>query len=441
MKRLNVALILVVLVTCFPHSGETAVLTFDQALEKLRTANEAIQAARLEEDQRESEKAAARGLYFPRINANARFTRIDDPIAISIPTLGTLPVLDDEFWRVNVNFTWPVFTGGRILAANRAADALLVESKEKRRRTESVLISELARRYYGLRLAQQVAEVRHEVLEGMEQHLVEARKLEEHGMIARSEKLHAEVTRAEADREYKRAVRDTAIARTALNDILSSKEEITPASPLFLVKRIGPMEDFREQGLAENPALKQLSAKREVAHQEYKKELGTFSPEVYLFGVKELYKNDLTVLDPRWAVGVGVTFNLFEGFSGYNRVKAAQNQEMRVSHLEQEGRLTIETLVEKRYQEVMKAVEQYEANETARQSAEEYLRVRKLAFDEGYATSLDVVDAQLALSKVKTERLVAVFEFDVALAELLEASGHSERFEEYRSQRDVEVQL
>jgi hypothetical protein len=51
-----------------------------------------------------------------------------------------------------------------------------------------------------------------------------------------------------------------------------------------------------------------------------------------------------------------------------------------------------------------------------------------------------VVVAELALSKVKTERLVAVYEFDVALAELLVASGYSERFEEYRSRSDVEVQ-
>jgi len=103
--------------------------------------------------------------------------------------------------------------------------------------------------------------------------------------------------------------------------------------------------------------------------------------------------------------------------------------------------LTIETLAEKRYQEVMKALEQYDANETARRFAEEYLRVRKRAFEEGYATSLDVVDAQLSLSKVKTERLVAVYEFDVALAELLETSGHSERFEEYVIRSDVEVRL
>jgi len=42
---------------------------------------------------------------------------------------------------------------------------------------------------------------------------------------------------------------------------------------------------------------------------------------------------------------------------------------------------------------------------------------------------------------VKTERLVAVYEFDVALAELLETSGHSERFEEYVIRSDVEVRL
>ena len=56
------------------------------------------------------------------------------------------------------------------------------------------------------------------------------------------------------------------------------------------------------------------------------------------------------------------------------------------------------------------------------------------------ATSLDIVDAQLALSRVKIERLIAAYEFDVSLAKLLEASGQSEHFEEYLSRADVEVE-
>jgi outer membrane protein TolC len=46
-------------------------------------------------------------------------------------------------------------------------------------------------------------------------------------------------------------------------------------------------------------------------------------------------------------------------------------------------------------------------------------------------TSLDVVDAQLALSRAQVDRLTALYELDVALARLLEASGQSSRFPEY----------
>ncbi len=51
------------------------------------------------------------------------------------------------------------------------------------------------------------------------------------------------------------------------------------------------------------------------------------------------------------------------------------------------------------------------------------------------------VDAQLALAKVRLERLSSVYNFDVALARLLEASGQSELFREYQQEADVEVRL
>jgi len=110
-----------------------------------------------------------------------------------------------------------------------------------------------------------------------------------------------------------------------------------------------------------------------------------------------------------------------------------------VFYLEQRANRDIETLVEKRYHELMKALEQHEALESALVSTREYLRVRTRSFEEGFATSVDVVDAQLALSRVKIESLVAVYDFDVALAELLEASGESEKFETYRARADLEV--
>ena len=69
----------------------------------------------------------------------------------------------------------------------------------------------------------------------------------------------------------------------------------------------------------------------------------------------------------------------------------------------------------------------------------ENLRVRQLAFREGQATSLEVIDAQLALARVETERAASAHDFVVALATLLEATGESARFADYEARAEEKI--
>lgn len=57
--------------------------------------------------------------------------------------------------------------------------------------------------------------------------------------------------------------------------------------------------------------------------------------------------------------------------------------------------------------------------------------MRRKAFAEGMATSTEVVDAEVMLSKVRIAVLLAYYEYDVALANLLSLCGAPERFERY----------
>ena len=250
-------------------------------------------------------------------------------------------------------------------------------------------------------------------------------------MIARVERLHAEVSVAEADRLHMRAIRDVSLARTALESILSMQEPVVPTTPLFISSDLEPLDFYSGKAVSNNPVLGQISAQCRQANAGIRKEIGAFLPEVYLFGVRELYTPDLTVLDPEWAVGVGLSWTIFEGLSGSNRLKAARFVEKKARLLEQRAKKDIVTLVEKRYQELMKALEQYNAIAASLNLTEEFVRIRQRSFEEGIATSLDVVDAQLALSRVLVDRLNAAFEFDVALSELLEACGMSDSLTEY----------
>ena len=68
--------------------------------------------------------------------------------------------------------------------------------------------------------------------------------------------------------------------------------------------------------------------------------------------------------------------------------------------------------------------------------AEENLRLQELSFREGQSTSLDVIDARLALGQAQIERASAAFQFARTLAQLLEASGQTDKFTEYVRRAD-----
>ena len=160
---------------------------------------------------------------------------------------------------------------------------------------------------------------------------------------------------------------------------------------------------------------------------------GTLWPEVFAYGLYELRKTDLSPIEPEWFAGVGARVELFDGGSRLKKLAAAKAQRDRVSILDQKLRRDLGTLVERQYREAEKAREQYAALEATRALADENLRARSRAFEEGVGTSLEVVDARLAQEKVRLERLAAAYGFVNALAELLEASGQGDRFEEMRT--------
>jgi outer membrane protein TolC len=452
----TLALVFAAAAATAPLSGEE--LSFPEALTRLHERNEAVQAAAAHEGQRAAERAAARGLYLPKLEAGARWTRIDEPIALdlapirqamlslhpNVPPALVPPFVQEfqaeRFWKADLRLTWPVFTGGKTSAANRAAEARLTDAREERRQVEQALTSELVRRYFGVRLATRAHAVRRQLLEGLDQHLYQAKRLEEEGFISKAERLHAEVARAEAARQLRRAEEDQALAETALANSVASDEHVQASSPLFVSTRLEPLEAYLARAASQSPALARLGAAGELAHQATRAEKASFFPDVYLFGMRELVESDLTVLEPTWALGVGARVSLFEGGARAKRLLAARKQEERARLLRKKAERDIATLVERSWRQAREARDLFETLETSRELARENVRVRTRAFEEGVGTSLEVVDARLSLQRAELERLSAAYDFVVSLADLLEASGEAGRFEDVRAAADVEVE-
>ena len=87
------------------------------------------------------------------------------------------------------------------------------------------------------------------------------------------------------------------------------------------------------------------------------------------------------------------------------------------------------------------AREDYESSLKSLAFSKEYLRARQKAFTQGMATSLDVVDAEIALSNSKMSAITAAYKFDMALLTMLTTAGMFDSFETYRAKAYIEPAL
>ena len=429
-----------------PAAAQTAI-TFRQAMDMVQQRNERWQAADLSVGRAERTRAEMRGLYWPTVGVLGGYSHLNDDLfvdlndlapllsalnpAVPIPPLSAT-VLENDPVRVSVAEGWTVFAGGRIHAANRAAQAGVVAAGEERRGTRHELTTELVDRYFKRRLAADVLDVRQRALETLDRHAQEAQRLQEAGQIARTEVLRAQVARAEADRDYKKARRDVTLATVALQATVGADEPVEPATPLPSAPELEPRERFTAAADSANPDLARLAALHEQSRQGIAAAKAAYFPAVRAFGRQELVQRGLnSTVDPKWLVGVAFEWELFNGFSREHRVAAARLAEQEVVLQREGARRDVATLVQSRYDEYASAVEQYASLQSSLELAEESLRSEQRAFAEGVGTSLAVVDAELALSRVQVGRLTAQYDMVVALARLLEASGQSDRLLEY----------
>jgi outer membrane protein TolC len=422
-------------------------LGFGDALTMARRHNQQLQAAEAQVQRARAARSAERGLYFPSVSAAGLYAHMNDRLFVDLdpirPLLSALnpavpiphleaTVLENDPYRVSLIGRWTVFAGGRILAANRAAQAGVIVAEQEQQGAADAITTELVDRYFKRRLAADVLEVRRQALETFTKHLEDAHRLKEAGQIARTDELRAEVARAEADRELKKASRDVQLASIALRSTLGNEIDAQPTTPLALVTGLEPRASFTAAAGSGNATIGKLAALREQAHQGVRAARGELLPSVSVFGTSEVFDRGLnSTTDPKWVIGVGARWEVFDGFARLNRLRSARHLEDAVGFEHDRARDEIGTLVQQRYDEYESALEQYQSLETTIALAQESLRSEQKAYEAAVGTSLDVVDAELALSRAQVDRLNALYELDVALARLLEASGQSSRFPEY----------
>lgn len=421
-------------------------LSLQRAAELTAENNHQIKAAEYQHLAAHQKRQAAKGLYFPKITTTAAWMTLQKDIAIDVnplkPLLGNLDIagllgLDLSYTLQNHNLgfiegdiTIPLFTGGKIIAANRAAEASEKAIIAEKRGCESKVFSELVERYFGAALAYNAVKVRQLSVRTMEQHKADIEILIENGMATNTTLLQINYSLAKARQQLSAAESALEIARNALCTTVGIEGAVKTTTPIFICNSIESLEIFLKWAKAGNAQLQYIEAERSLARENIAIHRADFFPEIAAFAGGGFGKNVTKIL-PRWAVGVGLQFTLFNGLNREYNFAAAKSTARRIEELQHSANQDIKLLIESLYNKCIDYLQQVISLENAIEFAIKYRENVREAFAQNMASSTDVIDATLALSATQIEQLEAAYNFDITLAKLLEAAGESERFFDY----------
>lgn len=436
------------------QTAYSAPISFQQAWELLKQNNNSLAAERANVERYEHLKNSKGNLNLPSISVGANFTRLDNDVTLSgqqimestgqtvplpaalLSSIGSITstVTERDIFSSSIRAVWPIFTGGRISAAQDAAIGKKEEAQSQLAMETQARYEDLAKYYYSVVLAQQVLETRSSVEAGLTKHRDNALKLEQQGQIAHVERLQAEASLDKAAVERKKAQKDLDIAQNALTEILGQTTLVEPDGELFVNQSLPSMDAFVEQTLNTYPGLDLLDAKEKQASSLINAEKGKYYPEVYLYGDYSLYEDDslASQMKPDWLVGIGVSVPLIENTGRSDQIKAAHSAVSQVKYLKAQARQDLQVLVKKTYLEAEQALEEVTGLNSSLNLAQENLKLRQKAFTQGLSTSLDVVDAELYLASVKTQQYVASFNYLISLNKLLALTSEMDTFDNYK---------
>ncbi|MGF1909586.1 TolC family protein [Vibrio kasasachensis] len=447
----------------FAHS---AAISFDEAWLLLQQDNNSIAAQRANLARYQHLQDATDDLNLPKVTIGANYTRLDQDVTVSgkqlldstngslsslgpalAPILGpalpglmhglasaTSTISERDIFTSSIRAIWPIFTGGRISAAQSAAEGRTDEAQSQLAMETQARFEDLSKYYFSVVLAQEVVHTRELVEQGLSKHNDNAVKLEQQGQIARVERLQAEAALDKAIVERKKSQKTLEIAQSALSEILNQNTPVEPRGQLFINQNLPPLSAFVDQTLSTYPGLDLLDAKEKQAKSLIQAEQGKYYPEVYLYGDYSLHEDDslASEMKPDWMVGVGVSVPLIDNSGRSEQVRAAHSAVSQVQYLKAQAKQDLSVLVKKTYLEAQQAQEEVTGLESSIELAKENLILREKAFSQGLSTSTDVVDAQLYLASIHTQRAAASFNYLISLAKLLALSNQMNSFAQYQ---------
>jgi len=366
----------------------------------------------------------ARSPYLPSIDFTAGASRSDPVSFDGQQETGPANTFDAGF-----GVRYLLFDGGARSAGLKGAGAELLDANFQHNVTLQDVALKVEEAYYRLLASRELERVAEETVRQAQYHVDVARARHANGLVAKSDVLKAETEKANADLLLVRARSEVRIAWGILANAMGLKPSESfevaelPRNPHE--QELADIKRLMAEAVAGRPGLRAALARVESARAKVKAGGARYWPKITLNA--DYGWRDRTFMPDRdeWALGLGLTWPLFDGFNREYTIRRARSDlERAVAEYEKLLR-GVELEVWTAYSQLIEAGQAIEAARAFVASAEESARVTEGEYKNGTASIIEVTDAQIARTTANVRLVQARLDWYTALARLERAIGQT----------------
>lgn len=443
MKKIITAIFILLLLQQYLNAGEAENLTLENCERIALENNGEYRAALSELKKARLGYTLAYQMYSPKISLSATYTLSeklrefeippDSPFAqlsrfISGREISSFTIDFTYDYNIEVKLLQPIFNTKILLGIENAYLAKKL-AKEKVRQIRNKVIFNVRNLFYTALLLKELIGISEESLKLAEEQLRVTRAKFNVGEATEFEVLRnkvevssARVAVIQSKNNYKKVLlalmttmgREFSEKLTLIGKPNYGEEEEVPLS----------QKEAIQKGLDERPEMKQLEILKKMKRKEKNFSYYDYSPSLSLVGTYNLYTNSP---EKKWLEDYNFLLALnWDIFTGLTRVTKAQMLSRDLQKLNEQGKILKDTIVmqiKEAYLALKEARQMKKAMRDAVKTARKSVEIAKERYRIGLMTSLELMDAQMALKRARAGWMRAVYSYKKALEELKLATG------------------
>lgn len=419
-------------------SEPTEQLTLPQAVEIALRTNPSMKVTAAGRQLADAQLQEARTGRWPSLQAAETFTRSNNPVFVfgtlleqgrfgpenfAIDSLNHPNAINN--FRSALTLRLPLFDQRQTETRTAQARIAQQEADQQTEMAAQQLRFTVIRTFYGLLLAQARLEVSDEAVKTAEADVKRTRDIFESGLVVQSDLLAAEVQLSEFRQQQIQAKGDLLTAMAALNTAMGLPVD-SPQQPLGqLVERAFPtqtVETLSEQALQDRPDYQRAVLSARASEVRSRGARGEWLPRVDAFVTAGASGRYVAGGSGDYATGASVTFNVFDAGrkARIDQSRAAES----IANAEKEQLANqIRFEVMRAYQQYVSARERMAVVAQITAQASETLRMVQDRYHAGLTTITELLRAQTALVRARSDVLAARYDQYVGYANVLLAAG------------------